>query len=58
MQRRGYIVHPSWRHSFAQFLADMKPKPSAQHRLTRIDVNAGFELDNCKWETRTARRHI
>jgi hypothetical protein len=48
---RGITVCPEWLNDFAQFIADMGPKPSPQHSIERRDNNLGYSKDNCVWET-------
>lgn len=45
---RGISIHPAW-DSFATFFADVGPKPSAGHELTRIDHDGNFEPGNVHW---------
>ena len=49
---RGIKVCGRWLNSFANFLADMGPKPSPKHSLDRVDVNKGYDKQNCRWATR------
>lgn len=47
----GITVCERWKSSFANFVADMGPKPTPKHTLERTDGKKGYEPSNCKWAT-------
>lgn len=49
---RGITICQRWREDFANFLADMGPKPSPDLSLDRINNDGNYEPDNCRWATR------
>jgi hypothetical protein len=51
---KGIAVCDRWRNSFANFLADMGPKPEGGGwSLDRKDGTKGYSPDNCRWATAT-----
>jgi len=52
---RGISLCERWRNSFENFLADIGPRPSAEHTIERIDDSGHYEPGNVRWAT-TAER--
>jgi hypothetical protein len=50
---RGIRVCDEWRNDFGAFLRDMGRRPGrrSEFSLDRIDVNADYTKENCRWAT-------
>jgi hypothetical protein len=47
---RGIKLCQRWKESFANFLADVGPRPMKGLWLGRLDVNGHYEPTNCQWQ--------
>lgn len=46
---RGISVCDRWRESFANFYADMGPRPAGTYTIERVNVDGNYEPSNCCW---------
>ena len=54
---RGITVYDRWLNSSENFLADMGLKPTVKHSLDRINNDADYCPENCRWATKAEQQN-
>jgi hypothetical protein len=52
---KGVKLCDRWKGSFETFLADMGPRPTPKHTLTRRDLTKDYDPAICRWATQAER---
>jgi hypothetical protein len=54
---RGINVCQRWK-TFENFLADMGPRPSPKHEITRTENDGNYDPSNCEWSDDARQQNI